>query len=62
MKKFLTLALCLCAVFALGSGFVDSLVKTEPEAVTSLSKKDDTDVRVGGPNEGIHVLSAVAGK
>lgn len=63
MKKLLTLALCLSAIFALGYSFKQTKVETEPEEMQLLARKDDdSDVRVGGEDEGICLLTALMGK
>lgn len=62
MKKFVVLALCLCAVVTVG--FLTTGVKeqVEPEEVSCLAEGKDLDVTEGSEDEGIFLLTAVAGK
>lgn len=62
MKKILAFVLCLCTVFTLGCALAETPVQAEPEGVASLANESKKGVRVGGEDEGIHLLSAVAGK
>ena len=63
MKHLLTLVLCLGALFTLGKSFKGTEEEPAQSFVAAMKSEDDfTDVRVGGEDEGIHLLTAVFGK
>lgn len=62
MKKIALVALCLCAVFSLGSFLTKDMVASESEEELSLVKKDVLlEERDGGEDEGIFLFTRLFG-
>ena len=56
MKKILAFALFLGTIFTIGLSFVQTSTKSEPSETQVLAKETYPDVRLGGEDEGIHLL------
>ena len=62
MKEILLLAFCLCTLFTLGFVGEKQVLSEERTNITRMADRKEPDVREGGPNEGIYLLSSVLSK